>query len=195
MNNTEKESFSYASFWTRLWASLIDTMLFLLPIYVLYFLIYGKDSFLNPPEYSILEMLLENIYTFSITFSFWFYKQATPGKMLFKVKIVDATTYEKASTKQYIIRYIGYFISLIPMGLGYFWVLWDKKNQALHDKLAHTIVIGPKYEVKKISTLGYFIRRIAIFLIFIFVILFVISLLLDRGTLVDQLLYLTIFKY
>ncbi len=104
MNTTQKEDFSYATFWTRLWASLIDTVLLSLPIYTPYFLIYGQDFLFDPPEYSNAEIFFQYFVPFTIILLFWFYKQATPGKMLFKVKIVDATTHEKASVKQYVIR-------------------------------------------------------------------------------------------
>jgi uncharacterized RDD family membrane protein YckC len=33
---------------------------------------------------------------------------------------------------------------LLPFGLGYFWVAFDKKKQSFHDKLANTLVIQPK---------------------------------------------------
>ena len=38
---------------------------------------------------------------------------------------------------------IGYPVSLLPLGLGFYWALVDKNNQAWHDKIAGTLVIGP----------------------------------------------------
>ena len=38
-------------------------------------------------------------------------------------------------------RYIGYFVSEIILGIGYLMILWDSKNQGLHDKIAGTLVI------------------------------------------------------
>ena len=72
---------------------------------------------------------------------FWTYKQATPGKMLFNSKIVDAKTGEKPSTKQWIIRYIGYIPSALVLLLGFMWVGWDKRKQGWHDKMAGTVVV------------------------------------------------------
>ena len=40
-----------------------------------------------------------------------------------------------------IIRYIGYIVSGIVIGLGFFWVIWDPKKQGWHDKMAGTIVV------------------------------------------------------
>jgi uncharacterized RDD family membrane protein YckC len=39
------------------------------------------------------------------------------------------------------VRYLGYFVSALPLGLGFFWVAWDKRKQGFHDKLAKTVVI------------------------------------------------------
>jgi uncharacterized RDD family membrane protein YckC len=75
---------------------------------------------------------------------FWVYKNATPGKMLFKSVIVDAKTLRAPSAAQNIIRYLGYYISLLPLGLGFVWIAFDKRKQGWHDKLAGTVVIKGK---------------------------------------------------
>ena len=64
--------------------------------------------------------------------------------MIFKATIVDEKTGGKPSLGQLIIRYLGYFVSLVPLGLGYFWVAFDKKKQGFHDKLANTVVVQRK---------------------------------------------------
>jgi uncharacterized RDD family membrane protein YckC len=35
-----------------------------------------------------------------------------------------------------IVRYLGYFVSSIPFGLGLFWVAFDARKQGWHDKMA-----------------------------------------------------------
>jgi len=72
---------------------------------------------------------------------FWLLWQATPGKMLLDCQIVDARSQRKARPTQLIIRYLGYFASALPLGLGFAWALIDKRNQAWHDKLSETMVI------------------------------------------------------
>jgi uncharacterized RDD family membrane protein YckC len=72
---------------------------------------------------------------------FWIYKSATPGKMATKLMIVDAETGGRPSTSQFIGRYLGYYISMIPLFLGIIWVGFDKRKQGWHDKLAGTVVI------------------------------------------------------
>ena len=72
---------------------------------------------------------------------FWAKKQATPGKMAVSARIVDAETGGKPSKKQCVGRYFAYFLSAIPLGLGFLWVAFDPKKQAWHDKLAGTVVV------------------------------------------------------
>ena len=72
---------------------------------------------------------------------FWIFKSATPGKMVTKLTIVDARTGGKPTTGQFIGRYFGYFVSIIPLFLGIIWVGIDKRKQGWHDKLAGTVVI------------------------------------------------------
>ena len=75
---------------------------------------------------------------------FWIFKNATPGKMIFKSVIVDANTLCAPTVTQNIIRYLGYFVSLFPLGIGFLWIAFDKRKQGWHDKLAGTVVIRGK---------------------------------------------------
>jgi len=77
----------------------------------------------------------------SIFILFWIYKNSTPGKMLFKSVIVDANTLSAPRPSQNITRYLGYFVSFLPLGLGFLWIAFDKRKQGWHDKLAGTVVI------------------------------------------------------
>lgn len=38
-------------------------------------------------------------------------------------------------------RWFGLILSMLPLGLGFLWVLFDDRRQGWHDKLAHTCVI------------------------------------------------------
>ena len=51
----------------------------------------------------------------------------------------DAASSEDSGCK--VGRYFAYFVSTIPLGLGCFWVAWDERKQAWHDKLAHTLCV------------------------------------------------------
>lgn len=90
-----------------------------------------------------------------IVLLFWFYKSATPGKMLMGMEIVDAKTFAKPTRKQFFIRYLSYALSLIPFTIGLLMVLFTKRRQGLHDKLSGTVVVFkrriPKPEDMKAS--------------------------------------------
>lgn len=69
---------------------------------------------------------------------------ATVGKMAFGLK-VQSVQDEKLDVGTVIVREVmGKFISMILLGIGYFWIIFDKKKQGLHDKFAGTIVVIDK---------------------------------------------------
>ncbi len=85
------------------------------------------------------------------TIGFWIFWMATPGKMLMDIKIVDAKSIGKARNGQLVLRYFGYILSAIPLGLGFLWILIDKKNQGWHDKLSSTLVIMQDESLKPLE--------------------------------------------
>ena len=136
---------AYAGFWIRVWASIIDTVLIAIITIPILLAIYGTQYFES-------EKIIEGPMDFLISWvlpaiaviTFWVYKAATPGKMAISSKIVDAQTGDQPSTGQFVGRYFAYFISILPLGLGIFWVAFDKKKQGWHDKLAGTVVVRKK---------------------------------------------------
>ena len=77
----------------------------------------------------------------AIIMLFWIFRNATPGKMLLNMEIVDARTGHSPTLFQWVLRYVGYVIAVLPLMLGFLWILWDKKRQGWHDKIAGTVVI------------------------------------------------------
>ncbi len=136
------EGLEYAGFWIRTGAALIDTILIEIIFIPVLTLIYGSDYWMSESFFNgFWDVVFNYILPAIATILFWIYKSATPGKMVFKLSIVDAKTGEKASNGQLIGRYFAYFISIIPLFLGIIWVGIDKRKQGLHDKLAGTVVI------------------------------------------------------
>ena len=137
----------YVGFWKRFLATLLDVFLILLIILPFLFLIYGSDFVQDSAEdasNSSFDILVNYILPAFVTILLWKYFQATPGKMVFKATIVDKTTGGKPSLGQLIIRYLGYIVSMGPIGFGFIWIAFDKKKQGFHDKLANTVVVQPK---------------------------------------------------
>ena len=61
--------------------------------------------------------------------------------MALRLRVVDAHNGQAISTPQAIGRYFGYYVSILPLLLGFIWVGIDKKKQGFHDKLAGTVVV------------------------------------------------------
>ena len=141
----DETQYEYAGFWARVGAALIDTILAAFITVPLLMMVYGSD-------YWASERLLAGPADFLISWvlpavaviAFWVARGATPGKMAISAQVVDARTGNKPSTGQSIGRYLAYYVSTIPLGLGLLWVGIDPKKQGWHDKLAGTVVIRRK---------------------------------------------------
>ena len=120
----------YVGFWARVLATLIDSVLIMAitlpPLLGIYGLAYleNRNMFQNPAD-----IIISNVLPMILVILFWTKKQ------------VDAQTGSKPSKKQCVGRYFAYFLSIIPLGLGFLWVAFDPKKQAWHDKLAGTVVV------------------------------------------------------
>lgn len=71
---------------------------------------------------------------------FWVLLGQTPGKLLMGVRIARING-QPLTIRRALLRYVGYWLSAIPLGLGFFWVLVDDRRQCWHDKLAGTYVV------------------------------------------------------
>lgn len=135
----------YVGFWPRLGASLLDTILMCIVTLPLLTAVYGlaywdNESFLAGPADFLISYLLPAF----VVIALWIKLGTTPGKMAIGAVIVDARTGARASSGQYVIRYLGYFVSMLPLFLGYLWVGFDGRKQGWHDKMAGTVVVRRK---------------------------------------------------
>jgi uncharacterized RDD family membrane protein YckC len=162
----------YAGFWIRFVACLIDTLLVCMILGPLLISVYGTQYFtwIKP----FMETYIEGLSTLSVDLLlqaqaiaeqnrggsgdfiftyilpslaivvFWIYRSATPGKMIFRMKIVDAKTGGEPSAVQCIVRYLGYFVSIFGGLIGFLWISMDARKQGWHDKIAGTVVIREK---------------------------------------------------
>jgi uncharacterized RDD family membrane protein YckC len=135
----------FAGFWLRVCANLIDTIIFVPLIFLFLLIIYGADALLHK-EVEVLYLgvwhfILEVIIPFMLVVWLWLRFSATPGKMLLRLKVVDIKTSEPLSFWQAIIRYFGYLPAVFCLFIGIIWIVFDKRKQGWHDKLASTAVI------------------------------------------------------
>ncbi len=151
--NNQKAPYEYASFSRRLLAFFFDNILLSIVLSpLLMWLLAQKhlseaqmqEQLLKQGLLGVLspmELVMLNGLSLMITAFFWTRFAATPVKRLLGLRVIDAKTGEKPTLMQSVLRYLGYFISNLPMGLGFLWILFDKDKQAWHDKIAGTVVI------------------------------------------------------
>ncbi|MCG9681274.1 RDD family protein [Vibrio sp. Isolate23] len=153
MNNT---SMVYAGFWIRLAASIIDTILLLLLITPLMHWVYGElywssDDFLLGGW----DLVLNWVCPLIATVAFWVYRSATPGKMALKLEVLDEETGHRLTLSKSLLRYLAYYVSAIPLCLGFIWIAFHGKKQGWHDLIAKTVVVRKVTEpVKQTQFLG-----------------------------------------
>jgi uncharacterized RDD family membrane protein YckC len=71
---------------------------------------------------------------------FWTMSGQTPAQYLMGLRVVR-TDGRRMVFLRSVIRFVGYFASLVTVGLGFLWVLIDDRRQGLHDKMARTVVV------------------------------------------------------
>jgi len=134
----------YIGFWARTGATAVDSALLAAVITPLLLKWYGRDYLMDAAMRLIAgpaDFLLNWILPSVAVIAFWFYKSATPGKMLIGARIVDADSGGPPTRRQLLIRYAGYYLSTFALGLGLLSIAFDPRKQAWHDRLAHTIVV------------------------------------------------------
>lgn len=71
---------------------------------------------------------------------FWTLGGQTPGQYVTGVRLVRLDG-KRLNVPRALLRWAGYIVSLIPLGLGYAWCLWDDRRQIFADKMAKTVVL------------------------------------------------------
>lgn len=144
----------YASFWSRALAFITDIFMIGLPISLIIIALFGydqthtaggmdvllqnKEALKNPPN--PLVSLTQVVLFMLVTVVLWHTSGQTPGKKLAHVQVVDAKTFKIAPYWKLMIRFIGYFFSLITL-VGFFIGLFRKDHKTLHDLISGTCVI------------------------------------------------------
>jgi uncharacterized RDD family membrane protein YckC len=83
---------------------------------------------------------------------FFHFNGRTPGKRLFRLKVIDMRGRKRLGWYQSFERAHGYAASALIGSLGFLQVLWDAKGLTMHDKIAGTTVVKLPKRRKKKST-------------------------------------------
>lgn len=120
---------SFASFWRRAAAALIDgVIIFTLSTVLARF----------APVALILHFFYKPIFEASAV-------RATPGKFLAEIS-VERSNGDQLSLKDAYIRYFSSWLSGALLGLGFLMALFTRKSQTLHDIFADTVVVNKVYD-------------------------------------------------
>ena len=68
----------------------------------------------------------------------------TLGKMAVGIKVVNNQGNKPGLARAALRESIGKTISTLVLLLGFFWVIWDSRKQAWHDKLSGTYVVNSR---------------------------------------------------
>lgn len=128
----------YLGFWRRVLASIVDNIIFTVVLLPILWLIFGSWS---SQHFFDAHANVTNLLTAVIVLVFWHRFQATPGKMIWKARILDERTLQPPTLGKLLLRYVGYIPSLVVLGLGFLWVAFDQKKRGWHDLMAGTVVV------------------------------------------------------
>ena len=137
---------SYAGFWIRFLAALIDGIILYGAIFLGGSLVggltFGKVNINNPLGAVVLLLLVLAALAYAPFMLAKF--GATLGKMIVHLRVVDGAG-NKPTVGQALLReLIGKWVSGLVFDLGYLWVAFDEKKQGWHDKIAGTFVVKIK---------------------------------------------------
>lgn len=84
---------------------------------------------------------------------FWAFLGASPGMLLLGSQVLRADSGRRLSLVQSFVRSIGLLLGLACFGIGVLWCIRDRRHQALHDKLAGSVVVREDESLMTLSEL------------------------------------------
>jgi uncharacterized RDD family membrane protein YckC len=140
----------YVGLFSRLVAFVIDALIIAVALAIVPWLLQilmdstGLASFTTQWMAGVERLLASGIFAVFFTYAyyafFWFFAGMTIGDAVMGIRIIR-TNGKRVGPFRSLIRLIGYSLSMIPLGLGFFWILIDDRRQGWHDKLAGTFAV------------------------------------------------------
>jgi uncharacterized RDD family membrane protein YckC len=139
-----ERKFTYAGFWIRFVATLIDSFILVLIDVSIRFAIFGTVFTTNFEDEDVVGGGVYGLMSFAIYVAYHTIlesssKQGTIGKMALGIKVATESG-ERITPLNALGRYFAKILSTIILLIGYIMVAFDAKKQGLHDKIARTIV-------------------------------------------------------
>ncbi len=141
----------YAGFWMRLGAYLIDFiavwvigwfLLAVIGLITLPFIIGGEFTPFHPfwffyrGLWSFIWLIIPAVYFIFL----WVLRGQTPGMMALRIKLIH-TDGSSVCWGAAVVRFLGFIICWITLGLLFLWIAFDGRKQGLHDRMADTYMI------------------------------------------------------
>lgn len=121
--NIELTSLPRAGFWVRMGALALDALLI------------GIVTSVVEPSDHFFALVLAGYGALM-----WKLRGTTIGGIILNLRVVR-TDGRDIEWETAIVRALGCFLSLIPLGLGFIWMVFDNNRQTWHDKIAGTVVV------------------------------------------------------
>jgi uncharacterized RDD family membrane protein YckC len=137
----------YSGWWRRAGALLVDSILVFVVIAVVFGLAFGV--FVIDETAGGILLILAIVLAIAGPIWYWIYFTGrepgqTIGKKALGIRVRNADQDRAigygASAGRYLITFV-FGIFYIPALIDYLWPLWDSRNQALHDKVANSVVV------------------------------------------------------
>jgi len=140
----------YGGFWIRLAASIIDSIVVTIALFIIFFAIgliagiAGLATGQRPSATGTTVETLANLIYLLLYIGYFVYfwgMSQTPAMRWLGLQVVDATTGAKIGFGRAAIRYLGFLLSALACDIGLIWAAFDPRKQGWHDKIARTVVI------------------------------------------------------
>ena len=139
---------SYAGFWKRVIAYLIDAFIIAFPVTMIFGTVIPEVLKTENVEVTsvtvtmpqLIMLVASWVYFAGLESSVW---QATVGKKMLGMKVTD-TSGERIDFIKATIRYLSKFLSSFFLMIGFIMVAFTAKKQGLHDFIAGTTVVNQR---------------------------------------------------
>lgn len=152
---------TYAGFWRRFVAFVIDNIILSIPTGVLgtFFIMVQMPQLMAAQTEEEIAALLPGLFLFSLLSNVLFFvlfilytafmesssKQATLGKMVMNIKVVDSNG-QRLNFWHAAGRNLGKVVSYLIVYFGFLMAAFTRRRQALHDIMASTFVVNNSYQ-------------------------------------------------
>jgi uncharacterized RDD family membrane protein YckC len=140
---------SYAGFWKRFLASILDTLVLLVVLFIFLILLtlWFAALRLYTPDDTLLLMFTILLVLIGSTIRLFYFAlmesgptQATLGKMAVGIKVTDLDG-NRLDPSKAVLRHLAKLLSEFTLGVGYVMAGFSPKKQALHDMIAGCLVV------------------------------------------------------